>query len=179
MVVNVQKTKAMLLSTRYKVTQIMTNPQTLKIGHETIELSSNEKLLGINIDNVLSRTTQIENTIKKCNTLLFLLSRIKCFLSIPVRKLFYNAYSTFFRSLTTVALYGAMQMKSLWKLFIKFQKRAARCILDKDTDTPSEEMFSELKWMKLPERVKYQKAILMFKISNNLAPQYNIYSHIQ
>ena len=60
---------------------------------------------------------------------------------------------------------------------IKFQKRAARCILDKDTDTPSEEMFSELKWMKFPERVKYQKAILMFKI--NLAPQYlqDLFTH--
>ena len=65
MVVNVPKTKAMLLSTRYKIAQIMTNPPTLKIGDETIEISSNEKLLGINIDNVLSWSTQIENTIKK------------------------------------------------------------------------------------------------------------------
>ena len=59
----------MLLSTRYKIAQIMTNPPTLKIGDETIEISSNEKRLGINIDNVLSWTTQIENTIKKCKTL--------------------------------------------------------------------------------------------------------------
>ena len=50
------------------ISQIMTNPPTLKIGDETIEISSNEKLLGINIDNVLSWSTQIENTIKKCNT---------------------------------------------------------------------------------------------------------------
>ena len=92
MVVNVPKTRAMLISTRYKINQIMTNPPKLNIGDETIELTTNEKLLGINIYNVLSWTTQIEDTIKKCNSLLYLLGRIKCYLSIPVRKLFYNAY---------------------------------------------------------------------------------------
>ena len=87
MVVNVPKTKTMLLSTRYKIAQIMKNPPTLKIGDETIEISSNEKFLGINIDNVLSWTTQIENTIKKCNTLLYLLSRIKCYLFISCQEI--------------------------------------------------------------------------------------------
>ena len=55
---------------------------------------------------------------------------------------------------------------------IKFQKRAARCILDSDFDSPSAELFAELKWMEFPERVKYQKAIIMYKISHNLAPKY-------
>ena len=55
---------------------------------------------------------------------------------------------------------------------IKFQKRAARCILDKDFDSPSAEMFTELKWITFTERVQYQKAILMYKIFNNLAPEY-------
>ena len=177
MVVNVPKTKAMLLSTRYKIAQIMTNPPTLKIGDETIEISSNEKLLGINIDNVLSWSTQIENTIKKCNTLLYLLSRIKCYLSIPVRKLFYNAY--ILPQLDYCCTIWGNANEELMETVIKFQKRAARCILDKDTDTPSEEMFLELKWMKFPERVIYQKAILMYKISNNLAPQYlqDLFTH--
>ena len=97
----------MLISTRYKINQIMTNPPKLNIGDETIELTTNEKLLGINIDNVLSWTTQIEDTIKKCNSLLYLLGRIKCYLSIPVRKLFYNA--KFFLTLTTAVQYGVMQ----------------------------------------------------------------------
>ena len=147
------------------------------IGDETIEISSNEKLLGINIDNVLSWSTQIENTIKKCNTLLYLLSRIKCYLSIPVRKLFYNAY--ILPQLDYCCTIWGNANEELMETVIKFQKRAARCILDKDTDTPSEEMFSELKWMKFPERVIYQKAILMFKISNNLAPQYlqDLFTH--
>ena len=55
---------------------------------------------------------------------------------------------------------------------IRFQKRAARLILDKDFNTPSSELFSALKWMTFPVRVKYQKALLMFKILNGQAPLY-------
>ena len=170
MVVNVPKTRAMLISTRYKINQIMTNPPKLNIGNETIELTTNEKLLGINIDNVLSWTTQIEDTIKKCNSLLYLLGRIKCYLSIPVRKLFYNAY--ILPHLDYCCTIWGNANLNLMDSVIKFQKRAARCILDKDFDSPSAEMFTELKWMTFPERVQYQKAILMYKIFNNLAPEY-------
>ena len=56
----VPKTKAMVISTRYKVNQIMTSPPTLKIGDETTDISTNEKLLGIHVDHVLSWSTQIE-----------------------------------------------------------------------------------------------------------------------
>ena len=52
---------------------------------------------------------------------------------------------------------------------VKFQKRAARLILDRDFDAPSAELFAELNWMIFPERVKFQKAIMMFKSMNNLA----------
>ena len=108
MVVNVPKTRAMLISTRYKINQIMTNPPKLNIGDESIELTTNEKLLGINIDNVLSWTTQIEDTIKKCNSLLYLLGRIKCyFYPFPLENCFITP--TFFLTLTTAVQYGVMQ----------------------------------------------------------------------
>ena len=170
MLVNVPKTKAMLISTKPKLNQIMTCPPILKIGNETIEISTNEKLLGVHIDNDLSWTTQIENTIKKCNTLLYLLRRIKCYLSIHVRKLFYNAYVL--PHLDYCCTIWGNANSELMESVIKFQKRAARCILDRDFDSPSSELFAELKWMEFPERVKYQKAIIMYKISHNLAPKY-------
>ena len=55
---------------------------------------------------------------------------------------------------------------------LKLQKRAARLILDKDIRTPSVELFSELKWQTFPDRVKFQKAVLTYKILNGLAPDY-------
>ena len=33
-------------------------------------------------------------------------------------------------------------------------------------------MFAELNWMTFPDRVKFQKSVLMFKIFNNLTPSY-------
>ena len=55
---------------------------------------------------------------------------------------------------------------------IKLKKRAARIILDKGIDTPSVEMFNQLSWMTFPERVNFQKAVMMYKIFNNLTPSY-------
>ena len=55
---------------------------------------------------------------------------------------------------------------------LKFQKRAARVILDCDCYTPSSELFKELNWQTFPERVTYQKAILMYRIINNICPDY-------
>ena len=55
---------------------------------------------------------------------------------------------------------------------IKLQKRAARIILDKGIDTSSKEMFKQLSWMEFPERVTFQKAVMMYKIFNNLTPSY-------
>ena len=55
---------------------------------------------------------------------------------------------------------------------IKFQKRAARLMLDKDLDTPTAELFAELKWLTFPERVKFQKAVMMYETMNNLIPPY-------
>ena len=177
MVLNIPKTKAMFISSRNAANRIMENPPDLKISNETIQLSSNEKLLGVNIDNTLSWTFQVENTVKKCNSLLYLLNRIKCYLTIPVRKLFYNAY--ILPHLDYCCTIWGNINNNLTDTLVKFQKRAARIILDRSIDTPSADLFAELNWMTFPERVKYQKAVLMFKIMNNLTPSYlnNLYSY--
>ena len=57
---------------------------------------------------------------------------------------------------------------------VRVQKRAARSIPDKPLETPSVELFIELKWMMFPERVVYQKAILMYIVMHNLTPPYLI-----
>ena len=46
-----------------------------------IQVSSVEKLLGVTISNTLCQDAHINQPIKKCNSYLFLLSRIKVFLS--------------------------------------------------------------------------------------------------
>jgi len=43
---------------------------------------------------------------------------------------------------------------------VKFQKRAARIILDCDIYKPFSELFKEFNWQTFPERVTYQKPII-------------------
>ena len=65
MVVNVPKTKAMFIASRNAANRILENNQDLKLSDETIHITTNEKLLGVHIDNTLSWTAQVESTIKK------------------------------------------------------------------------------------------------------------------
>ena len=79
---NTSKSKAMFLATRYTANKIMEEPPNITIRGEQIEISETEKLLGVHIDNSLSWSSHIESTLKKCNSLLFLLNRIKQYLMV-------------------------------------------------------------------------------------------------
>ena len=167
---NTSKSKAMFLASKYTAKKIMEEPPYLAIKGEQIQISESEKLLGVHINNSLTWTSHIEATLKKCNSLLFLLNRIKQYLSVPTRKLFYNAY--ILPHLDYCCSIWSNANSELINSVVKFQKRAARSILDKPLETPSIELFTELKWMMFPERVVYQKAILMYKVMHNLTPPY-------
>jgi len=43
---------------------------------------------------------------------------------------------------------------------------------DKLVYTPSSELFKELNWQTFPERVTHQKTMLMYRIINNICPDY-------
>ena len=135
MVVNVPKTKAMFIASRNAANRILENKQDLKLSDETIHITTNEKLLGVHIDNTLSWTAQVESTIKKCSSLLHLLNRIKCYLPVPTRKLFFNSYILPHMDYCCT-VWGNINCR-LTDSMVKFQKRAARIILDKSIETPS------------------------------------------
>ena len=92
MTLNLAKTIAMFLSSQQNINRKLSDPPNIEFNGGSIRISQEEKLLGINIDSSLSWHSQIDKALKKCNTLLFLLGRIKQNLSIPILKLFYNAY---------------------------------------------------------------------------------------
>ena len=45
----------------------------------------------------------------------------------------------------------------------KLQKRAAQIILRTDFNTPSQQMFQELGWSPVPNRINYNKAVLIYQ----------------
>ena len=55
---------------------------------------------------------------------------------------------------------------------VKLQKRAARVILNTSYDSPSSPLFKKLKWLTFLQRVKYHKAIQVYKSLNNLSSSY-------
>ena len=108
---------------------------------------------------ILSAGMLILSSLLKCNSYLFLLSRIKVFLYRRNRMLFYNSY--ILPHLDFCCIICGNCSSILEDKLVKFQKRAARVILDCDLYTPSSELFKELNWQTFPERVTYQNAILM------------------
>ena len=79
MSLNVSKTKLMYISSGHKQ-QILANcDNDISICDSKIQVSSVVKLLGVTISNTLCWDAHIEHLIKKCNSYLFLLSRIKVF----------------------------------------------------------------------------------------------------
>ena len=170
MVINTDKTKAMFISTSHKHPTIQNSTHDLRVGTASVQNSHTERLLGVTLDSTLSWITQVDKTIKKCNSLLFLLGRIKYFLNIPSRQLFFNAY--ILPHIDYCCTIWGNCNTDLQNRLLKFQKRAARLILDQDMTTSSQVLFQQLGWLRFDERVEYRKAILMYKSLNNLAPAY-------
>ena len=81
MYINVAKTKLMIISSKQNANRIQHSLPSIELNNEKI-YSSHEKLLGITLDKTLAWEKQVDIVLKKCNSLLYLLSRIKSFLSI-------------------------------------------------------------------------------------------------
>ena len=110
------------------------------------------------------------NGYNKCNTYLYILSRIKLYLSTENRKHIYSP--SFWFCCVILGNCTHYLEEKLVKKLVRLQKRAARVILDCDFYTPSSTLFSDLKWMSFLERVIYMKAIQMFKTIRGDAPEY-------
>ena len=125
---------------------------------------STDKLLGVTVNNSLSWNDHIE-TVTKCTTYLYILSRIKLYLSTENRIRFYNAYTLpqlllcYLGKLHTGGITSKTEKGCPSNSWLWFY-------------TPSSTMFSDLKWMSFPELVIYMKAIQMFKTITGDAPEY-------
>ena len=109
------------------------------------------------------------------------MKKIKPFLSLKERKLFYSSM------IMPVLEYGSVIWGDFYvgitERLLKQQKRAARIILDvnKPTDTPSADLFAKLNWLSFDKRIILQRGTLVYKCLNNLAPDYlcNIFTKLK
>ena len=92
MLINTTKTKAMLITTPQKWIHLNNNNLQLTYNDEELSVVANDKILGVLIDDNLTWTNHIDALTKKMVSNVWLLSRIKEYLSTDQRVQFYKTY---------------------------------------------------------------------------------------
>jgi hypothetical protein len=172
MILNNEKTKCMLIATKQKSHKLRKNYIDLNVDGKNIECVANEKLLGMNIDSALSFTKHVSSLNSRISLRILALRRIKHFLPLFARKLFYNALILphFEYCINVWSMCNGVTMERAFKL----QKFAARTILDINNPSSihSSELFKELNWLSLPYLAMYKKTVMVFKALHNTTPSY-------
>ena len=170
MKINEKKTNCMLIGTNQKLARRPCRELNLAINNHKLDTVESEKLLGVHFDRNLSFTKHVDFVCKNISSKIALLCRIKQYLPLQARKLYFNSYilPVIDYCLTVWGNAPKLQIERIHKL----QKRAARVILDSPPDSSSKPLFEELGWLTVFERVEYNKAILLYKSMNNMSPTY-------
>ena len=168
MAINANKTKCMVVGSKTKVKS--NKNLTLSVNNELIENVTNQKILGVNVDNTLEWHLQIKDVCARVNSKLYMFKIISKHLSGNMKVLFYNSYILPVLDYCNT-IWGSCNQTQIYKLS-KLQKRAARIILNKSFHTPSAIMFNELSWLSMSNRFKYHMGILVYKALNNIGPSY-------
>ena len=169
MVLNTAKTKIMLITTRQKWLHISTEDMALTYNDETLNNISDDKILGVQVDDHLLFSNHIDKIARKITSNIWLLSRIKGFLNKEHRVQFYKSFIQPHLDYCNIVWRNASQ-NNLLRLF-RLQKRAWKIILDYNVDNIFESM-ENLKIMTTYERSFFRKVNIMYKISNSLTPSY-------
>ena len=139
MVVNTKKTKSMVICTYQKL--VKTDTSELCVKHKNIVLENviSEKLLGVTIDNHLSWKAHIDDLASSLSKLIALFRRIKIYLPLETRILFYK---TFFQSRIDFYCTVWGQSPHASRIY-KLQKLLLRLIYDKSKFSPSKQPFEQ------------------------------------
>ena len=140
-----------MLVTTYQKRQRLTNDQfDLTYNKESLNMISNDKILGVFVDNNLTWSNHIKHLTKKIASSIWLLSKIKKFLSQAHRVQFYKSYIQPHIDFCNI-VWGSSSESNKLKIF-RLQKCACKVILDYNVDDSIEAMNS-LKIMSLYDQL--------------------------
>ena len=134
---------------------------TVSINQAELEQVSSHKVLGIVMDHKLSFHEHVDKLCGKLSKRIGLLRKIRTYLPLEERKLYYNAW------IKPVMMYGSLiwstcSKEDLLRVF-KLQKRAARVVLGVNMKTRTVVNFKKLNWMPLFDEIKISKCVLIHK----------------
>ena len=169
MLINTTKTKVMLITTPQRRVNLNNYNFHLTYTNEALSVVICEKILGVFIDNNLTWTNHTDAVAKKIVSNLWLLSRIKTYLTTHQRVQFYKSYVQPHIDYCNT-IWGGTSQRNLDRIY-RLQKRACKIILDYKYENIADSM-EELKILNIYERIYLKKAKFMFKISKSLTPKY-------
>ena len=166
---NVAKTELMIIGSRQRLSAQCDDVE-IRIDDQIIKRVVHTKSLGLTIDAHLSWGKHVEEICKKVSSAIGALKRVRPFISKETAILIYNTLiMPHFDYCSPVwdCLSGYLSDK-----LQKLQNRAARVITKSPFDASSNHLLSTLSWERLSLRRKKQKALMMYKTMNDLAPEY-------
>ena len=169
MVLNTAKTKVMLITTKQKRNSLSNDDIELNYNDDQLQTISNSKILGVFVDNNLCWSEHVKHITKKIASNIWLLSKIKMYLSLEHRVQFYKSYIQPHIDFCNI-IWGNASGANKLRVF-RMQKRAVRVILDYDVEDTTEAMKS-LNIMSFYDRLFLRKAKFMFKVYHNMTPSY-------
>ncbi|MCG8110902.1 MAG: reverse transcriptase family protein, partial [Candidatus Thiodiazotropha taylori] len=165
---NYSKTTCMVIGSRPRLKDC--RQLNLQVDNTNIQNVNSQKLLGLYVDKQLSWSEHIDHLCSNISSKISLLKSLSEYIPLTAQKRFYQGFILPLIDYGSIT-WGSTSNSNLDRL-TKLQKRAARIMLKTDISTPSSQMFRELKWSPVSERIKYNKAVYTYKALNNLTPDY-------
>ena len=170
MIINVGKTKCMLIASQQKLQHTSNQHLKVLIQGQQITNVTDEKLLGVQVDNNLSSNQQIKKVKQTVCYKLSIVRHIRKYIPPETRNLFYNLFIKPHLEYCC-SVWGQCCQRDQNTL-IKLQKQATHLILNVPLMTPSRDMFSQLHLVRFDQLVQQKQAILVYKSLHNQAPSY-------
>ena len=167
MALNAKKTKCMFLTTRQKRIKMTTLFPSLYAYNKQIKEVDSHKVLGVTIDKDLSWSEHIATLAKSLSQRVYQLSKIKHFLDVSSRKLFFHAHiqSRINYASTLWDRASETNLKYIFRLY----KRAIKMVLLKPNSLNTND-YKKLDILPFKSSLIYNKYMFMHKIMNGFAP---------
>ena len=166
MALNMEKTKGMLITTRQKRRRL--SKDEITTFSQRISLTDKHKVLGVIVDQDLTWNEHVQYVARRVSSYVALLRRIKQFLPIRVRRIFFMAYIQSCYDFCLSVWGASCHITRIEKL----QKLAIRVVLDRPKRESSKPLFKEMHIMPMSTRVDFKQTLLVYKALNQLAPTY-------
>ena len=166
---NEEKTEVMLIGTKASLAKSK-KIDSMKIGDEFVDVRKTATNIGVTFDATMSFSNHISNITKKCYFHLFLISKIRPFLTEKVANKLVCSLILSRLDYANSVLYGLPEAE-LHRLQM-VQNNAARVVMRKrkmDHVTP---LLKHLHWLPVKKRIEYKILLLTFKALHGEAPSY-------